>query len=245
MPEGHRRFFPERVLIWSLGSMLALVALLFVAPLFFSDATRRVTLPLAEAVPLTASDWEVKTLDVAESAEVRNAVARILRFDDVVYRSYRRGATEVQVYAAYWKPGSVPYGQAGVHTPDTCWVNAGWSMADKTNSRVLICGGENLKPSEWRRFTVQGVTLHVVFWHIVGDRVHTYEQMGWRNGLRGVLERLPNLFRDLRRYGFNLRQEQLFIRVSSNTSFEQLLVDPAFVELMRQLRPLGLFEINA
>ena len=56
---------------------------------------------------------------------------RILQFDEMVYRSYRQGGVEVQIYAAYWKPGSAPYGQAGVHTPDTCWVNAGWKMGKR------------------------------------------------------------------------------------------------------------------
>jgi len=222
--------------------VLAITCLLFVLPSFFSDKTRRIVEPLATLVPADVDGWQVRTLDVADSAEMRSTVERILRYDDVVYRSYRRGSTEVQVYAAYWKPGSVPYGQAGVHTPDTCWVNTGWTLLDRENGRAMVCGDQRLKPVEWRRFEADRTKLHVLFWHLVGDQVHTYEQYGWRDGVFGVVDRLPNLFRDMRRYGLNLAQEQVFVRVSSNTPFEQLMTDPAFVALMRQLQPLGVFE---
>lgn len=222
--------------------ILAVTGLLFLLPAFFSDRTQRIQAPLATIVSAQPAGWQVTSLDVADSEEMRNTVERILRYDDVVYRSYRRGAVEVQLYAAYWKPGSVPYGQAGVHTPDTCWVNAGWTMQDKVNGRVIACGDQRLKPSEWRRFEANHKALYVLFWHLVGGRVHTYEQHGWRNGFLGILDRVPNLFRDLRRYGFNLAQEQIFVRLSSNTPLDQLMADPAFVDLMQVLQPLGVFE---
>lgn len=244
MATTDKKAHSHHAVLWASGALLVVVAILFAAPIFFTDPTQRITKPLAELLPSIVEGWQMKTLDVADSAEMRNTVARILRFDDVLYRSYRRGGVEVQVYVAYWKPGSVPYGQAGVHTPDTCWVVNGWTMADRTNARVLSCGTETLKPGEWRRFRLQNADLHVVFWHLVGDRVHTYEQSGWRDGLTGVLERMPNLFHDIRRYGFNLEQEQLFVRVSSNAPIEQLLADPTFVELMHSLRPLGLFAVD-
>lgn len=58
-------------------------------------------------------------------------------------------------------------------------------------------------------------------------------------------ERLPHLFADVRRYGLNLAQEQLFIRISSNVSVDALLRDPAFEKLIETLRPLGIFEGEA
>lgn len=173
---------------------------------------------------------------------MRSAVVRILQYDDVLYRSYRRQGTEVQVYVAYWKPGSVPYGQAGVHTPDTCWVNAGWTMDAKTNCCEMTGGPRSSKLGEWRQFSLKGTSLQVFFWHLVGDRVHNYDQYGWRNGFFGLLDRVPNLFRDIRRYGFNLAQEQLFIRISSNVDFDTLKEDPAFGELLSRLDGLGLLK---
>lgn len=242
---GRRRPLAGWAMLWASALVLTFAAGLAVMPLFFSDRTQTRTDRLDKIVPDQTAGWTVKTLPVAESEEARSATESILRYDDVVYRSYRRGSVEVQLYVAYWKPGSVPYGQAGVHTPDTCWVNAGWTIQDKVNSRVMECGDQRLKPSEWRRFAVKHQAVHVLFWHLVGGRVHTYDQYGWRNGFAGILDRVPNLFRDIRRYGFNLAQEQVFVRVSSNTPFDQLMVDPAFVELMRQLQPLGVFEAGA
>lgn len=232
----------QPLLLAGAGLVLLTALVLCLVPLFASDATVRITRPLAEVVPNSVAGWQVETLDVADSAEMRNRVERLLEYDDVIYRAYRKGGTEVQVYVAYWKPGSVPYGQAGVHTPDTCWVNAGWQMQDKVNGRVVRCGERTMKPVEARRFGISAQKLYVMFWHLVGDRVHGYEQYGWRDGLAGYRERLPLLFKDLRRYGFNLAQEQLFVRVSTNVDFETLLKDPAFVALMDDLKPLGIFE---
>lgn len=224
-----------------LGFVLAVSVALAVLPRFFSDHRQTLTEPLAAVIPARLEGWEVRDLDLADSEEMRSAVLRILRFDEVVYRGYRRGGTEVQIYAAYWKPGSVPYGQAGVHTPDTCWVNAGWRMDKREHAQSVRVDGAMLKPVEIGDFSKNGHRLHVMFWHLVGVEVHGYEQYGWRSGLAGVRARLPNLFRDLRRYGFNLAQEQKFLRISSNVPVRQLFNDPAFSRLMRGLEVLGIF----
>lgn len=186
--------------------------------------------------------WQVRRLEIAESAEMRSRVMRILRFDDVLFRSYRHGSTEVQIYAAYWKPGTVPYGQAGVHTPDTCWVTNGWTQEERRHAELLTVGPYTTKPAETGRFSLRGEKLEVMFWHLVGGRVHSYEQYGWFDGIAGVRERLPHLFEDLRRYGLNLAQEQIFIRISSSVPLKTLLEDPGFWPLLETLRPLGIFE---
>lgn len=211
-------------------------------PYFASDRSIRITQPLEVIVPRSAEGWVVTSLDIAESEEMRSQIQKVLRFDDMLYRSYRRGDVEVQVYVAYWRPGSVPYGQAGAHTPDTCWVHGGWSMESRTNNREISLGKSRLKPVEWRRFVSGGKTIHVLFWHLVGGRVHTYDQYGWREGLAGVWERLPTFFSDVRRYGFNLEQEQIFVRISSNADFDRLQEDPAFPLLIRKLAPLGILD---
>lgn len=233
-------FRPASRSIWFVALTLAIALALVLLPSLASNHAIRITQPLARIVPDVAEGWEVSTLDIAQSEEMKNQVLKVLRYDDMVYRSFRRGDMEVQVYAAYWRPGSVPYGQAGVHTPDTCWVQAGWTMEAKTNSREMAFGDERLKPVEWRRFVSGGRQIHVLFWHLVGGRVHTYDQYGWREGLAGVWERLPIFFRDLRQYGFNLEQEQVFVRISANVGFERLQDEPAFRKLLRSLEPLGI-----
>jgi hypothetical protein len=224
-----------------MATVLAVAVLLAVVPWFASDRRTRLAAPLHKIIPATLDGWQVRDLELADSEEVRSAVIRILRFDEVVYRSYRRSGIEVQIYAAYWKPGSVPYGQAGVHTPDTCWVNAGWKMENREHARSVAVRDRALKPVEIGGFSKQGHSLHVMFWHLVGSEVHSYEQYGWRDGAMGVVDRLPNFFRDLRRYGLNLAQEQTFLRISSNVPMLELLQDPGFAGLLLELEPLGIF----
>ena len=81
-----------------------------------------------------------------------------------------------------------------------------------------------------------------MFWHMVGDQAHSYEQYGWRDGLVGFTERFPNLFRDMKKYGLNLAQEQKFVRISSNVPFDRLRTDPAFQNLMGHLESLGILQ---
>lgn len=238
---GHRRwahqFSPSLALA---GGILLIVAVLALLPRVLSDRERRLAQPVGKIVPASIDGWEVMPLDIAQSAEMQSQVIKVLRYDDMVYRSFRRGSLEIQVYVAYWSPGAVPYGQAGVHTPDTCWVHGGWQMEAKSNGCVLSFGKVGLKPAESRRFAQKGRTVHVLFWHLVGDRVHGYEQHGWKEGLVGLFERLPHIWGDVSRYGLNLEQEQIFVRISSNVDFAALQNDAAFVSLLAKLVPLGI-----
>jgi hypothetical protein len=121
----------QRGVYIGLTALLGLAAVLTIGPLFASNRRQTIDRPLREIVPAEVAGWRVRELDVADSEEMRSTVMRILQFDDIVFRSYEKPGALVQVYAAYWKPGSVPYGQAGVHTPDTCWVYAGWTMEQR------------------------------------------------------------------------------------------------------------------
>lgn len=224
------------------AASLAIAVAVALIPFFVSDRSVTITRPLAAIVPAAAVGWDVRNLDIAGSEEMRSRVMNVLRYDDIFYRSYRRGGVEVQVYAAYWKPGTVPYGQAGVHTPDTCWVTNGWMQEERRHAELLKVGPYTTKPAETGRFSLRGEKLEVMFWHLVGGRVHGYEQYGWSDGIAGVRERLPHLFEDLRRYGLNLAQEQIFVRISSSVSLKTLLQDPGFWPLLETLRPLGIFE---
>ena len=109
------------------------------------------------------------------------------------------------------------------------------------HAQAFSCGAYRAKPAEVGRFSQKGTVLHVMFWHMVGDAAHSYEQYGWRDGVAGFTERFPNLFRDMKRYGLNLAQEQKFVRISSNVPFDRLRSDPAFENLMDSLATLGIF----
>ena len=219
-----------------------MAATLVCVPLFMFKHPQLIQGSLDSIVTADVEGWQVRKLEIADSAEMRSRVMNILQYDDVIFRDYRRGDTNVQIYVAYWKPGSVPYGQAGVHTPDTCWVTNGWTEEQRRHAQTLSVAECETKPAETGRFALRGQKLDVAFWHLVGGRVNSYEQYNWRDGVAGIRERLPHLFQDLRRYGRNLAQEQLFVRISSNVPLETLLKEPAFARLLETLRPLGIFE---
>lgn len=176
--------------------------------------------------------WTMEELPLGQTEEVVNAVENTLRFDDVISRVYTSGLNQVGIYIAYWEPGKVPVRMIGVHTPDTCWIQNGWSCTERESNLRHNIGGKELKPAEWGIFETEQHRQHVLFWHLVGARVHTYEQQG--------LHSLTAAFQDMLQYGLNQRQEQYFIRISSNRPFGEIWDDPGFIQLMQDIGELGL-----
>ncbi|MEX2381675.1 MAG: exosortase-associated EpsI family protein [Opitutales bacterium] len=176
--------------------------------------------------------WRMEELPLGETEEVQNAVENQLRFDDVVSRVYQNGDTQVGVYIAYWEPGKMPVRLVGVHTPDTCWVQNGWTCTARESNLPKSVGGEELKPAEYGIYETDMHLQHVLFWHIVGSRIHTYEQQGMHS--------LTAAWQDIFRYGLNQRQEQYFIRISSNRPFDEFWDNDGFRQLMEDVAGLGL-----
>ena len=58
----------------------------------------------------------------------------------------------------------------------------------------------------------------------------------------GRLERLPLVWKDIRTYGLNQKNEQMFVRISSNARIEDLFADPANGGLFEALTRLGIFK---
>ena len=67
------------------------------------------------------------------------------------------------------------------------------------------------------------------------------QEAGWRNGLFGRLERLPLVWKDIRAYGLNQKNEQMFVRISSGSRVEDLFADPANGALWQSLALLGIY----
>jgi hypothetical protein len=234
----YRRAF---LFVFSLVVLTASVTVV-VLPRFLSKAEITLQQRLAQVVPQALPGWAVKELPIADSPEMLKRVESILEYDDAIFRTYQKEALEVQVYVAYWRPGSVPYGQAGAHTPDTCWIYNGWTCSNRLRAQARILGPSELVPYEFGVFSKTGQTLEVIFWHLVGGKPYGYIQEGWRSGVKGYMERLPRLLDDVRAHGLNLAQEQIVIRISTNGKLEQLWADSDFIALMGQLRPLGIFQ---
>ncbi|MDR2845127.1 MAG: EpsI family protein [Puniceicoccales bacterium] len=228
------------VLAWVVG-LIAYVA-------FFTRVTPRVVKPVAELVPANVPGWESREIPLADTEAMNETVNQILQFDQYAYRHYKRGNVEVTVYVAYWRPGKITTTDAGVHNPDSCWVNSGWTRLDRKYGQETSVGPRKLKPLEYGLYekTIQGKTdrLPVIFWHLVGGEVNRYQaqKQGWRDGLMGRFDRLPLVLEDLKKYGLNQRREQMFIRITANKSFDALFKDAEFAKLMDALAGLGVFE---
>ncbi len=218
--------------LYAIGLVL-LAAVLLQGYVLFSRPEVTKQGELEELIARDIRGWTVEDLPLGQTEEVINQVEGRLRFDDVISRVYRSGDVQVGVYIAYWEPGKMPVRLVGVHTPDTCWIQNGWSCTERESNLQKEVVGQNLKPAEYGIYEIESAVQHVLFWHIVGDRIHTYEQQGMHS--------LTAAWEDIFRYGLNQRQEQYFIRVSSNRPFEEIWFDEGFRELMGDIAGLGLF----
>jgi hypothetical protein len=148
----------------------------------------------------------------------------------------------VEVYVAHWLPGEVSPAKIGAHTPDTCWVDSGWTREERKEAVTRQLAGQDLKPLEFGVFEKDGNRLNVVFWHLLGGEPVRYDLYGWDNGLKGRIERFHTLVQDFVNYGLDQRQEQLIVRISSNTPIDELWSDPGFVQILSQMsRAFGLY----
>lgn len=222
---------PKKILLYSLAGLLVFAIALQIYP-FLVRAEVTKTDSLENLVSAELPGWIMEELELGQTEEVRNAVERRLRFDDVISRVYSQGNTQVGVYIAYWEPGTMPVRLVGVHTPDTCWVQNGWTCTDRESNVTKAVGGSTIKPAEFGVYEIETNRQHVLFWHLVGDRLHTYEQQGMHS--------LSAAFLDSFQYGLNQRQEQYFIRVSSNRPFNEIWDDPGIQQLMSDIAALGL-----
>jgi hypothetical protein len=222
---------PKNVFLYLVAAILLTAAAVQVAPFLFPAVITKEK-PLEELISAHIAGWQMEILPLGQTEEVRNAVERRLRFDDVLSRIYTRGNHQVGVYIAYWAPGTMPVRQVGVHTPDTCWVQNGWTCAERESQVTTAVGGTAIKPAEFGIFDFDTARQHVLFWHIVGNRIHTYEQQGMHS--------MTAAWTDTLQYGLNQRQEQFFIRISSNRPFEEIWEDAGFQQLMSEVAALGL-----
>jgi hypothetical protein len=229
---------------------LALIAGLMIYISFFTVAEARLTRPLAELVPAEVPGWVSQDLPLSQSEVLSDLVSNALQFDAWLYRVYTSKEMEVTVYVAYWKPGKVSTTDAGVHNPDSCWVNSGWTREERRYGMEFQLGGRRLKPLEYGMYSIREETqgklmrVPVVFWHLVGDEVNRYEDQptGFRSGLKGRIDRLPLVLADLKKYGLNQRREQMFVRITLNKTLGAAAQNADFIRLMNALEPLGIFE---
>ena len=144
---------------------------------------------------------------IAATPEMQRVVREILSFDEAVSVSYRQGEERVSVYLAYWRPGSMAQRDVAGHTPDVCWVNAGWAPLRRERwTHLQSRSGQPVPPGEFRSMRAGEVREQVLFWHLAGGKVRLSPGAGppWYA-----------MFTDTFADGLNQRPEQFFLRISS------------------------------
>ena len=187
---------------------------------------------LSDIVPDELNGWRIKDQDMAESPESSERISNFLNFDDALFRIFKKGDTFVGLYIAYWLPGKASYRWAGAHTPDTCWVQNGWTRLDRKYCIPFQNEETPFQPAEFGIYEKDGSTQNVYFWHLVGGEAFGYEQEGGHNIFAALL--------DIKKYGLNLRNEQFFIRLSSNKKIEELKKVGGFNQILDSLNEIGL-----
>jgi hypothetical protein len=187
---------------------------------------------LSDIVPEELNGWKIKDQDMAKSPESSARISDFLNFDDALFRIFERGDTFVGLYIAYWMPGKASYRWAGAHTPDTCWVQNGWTRLDRKYCVPFQNEETPFQPAEFGIYEKDGSSQNVYFWHLVGGEAFGYEQKGGHNIFAALL--------DIKKHGLNLRNEQFFIRLSSNKKLEELKKIEGFNEILDSLNEIGL-----
>ena len=224
--------------------MLAGLLALVLAAEFSPPRPRGFTGDLNQALPEVAG-WVRRDIPIAGSSAAMASAQGILNYSQAKQILYTKGGTQILVYVAYWEPGKVSVVDAGSHNPDSCWVNNGCVRTERVYSVPGRVGERELLPYELGQYIVpNGGKQNVAFWHLVNGEPNRYEEQeaGWRNGLLGRLERLPLVWKDIRTYGLNQKNEQMFVRISSNARIEDLFADPANGGLFEALTRLGIFK---
>ena len=223
--------------------LVGLIALV-VASEFFSHPPRRFNGKLSEALPREAGGWVRRDIPIGASSASAASVQGILNFSQAVQAEYSKGSKRILIYVAYWEPGKVSVVDAGSHNPDSCWVNNGCVRTARQFAVAGQIGGRAMIPYEYGQYLVpQAGQQNVSFWHLVNGEPNRYEAQaaGWRDGLIGRLERLPLLWKDIRLYGINQKNEQMFIRISSSMSITEMLNDAEVSGLIVKMNRLGIF----
>jgi hypothetical protein len=176
----------------------------------------------------TLQGWQVARRPVADTPEMQRAISELLNFDEGGLWEFQRGNFRVSVYLAYWSPGKMSQRSISGHTPDVCWVEAGWRNESASIRTIEVQANDLLIPLEQRIFRQDpAVEEHVVFAHFVGGQAVKY-----------AVGRGPPWYAwidDLLRLGFAQREEQFFVRVSSNRPTSEFLRAEPIQHLWRRL----------
>jgi hypothetical protein len=228
---------PTLLLSLALALLLAATGLVAYGTLHIPEPTFKGS--LHDLLPPPPPGWTMKEKPIAESAEMKKAVSELLNYDDGIFVDYLGpGGHRLSVYIAYWRPGKMSHRLVAVHTPDVCWVGGGWQKTKAGTTPELsipvapslqpeLVASTVIPPGEDRIFTINGTTEHVWFWHLVGNESKAYGT--------GTAPPWYATFTDLLSKGLKQREEQFFIRLSSNIPMNELYTGPALPAVLASL----------
>lgn len=185
------------------------------------------TLEKLLARPEEIAGWTLIKHPVSETPEMKKTIEKTLGYDDSLYIIYKKGDLRVSMYVSYWAPGKMSHRLIGGHTPDVCWVGGGWQQLARGIEYVNFPEEGNSLMVEHRVFSINGQTEHVVFCHLVGGwpiSYQTHAQPPWYA-----------MFSDLLGRGVAQREEQLFLRISSDRAFGQFIGTPPVQMFFKRL----------
>jgi hypothetical protein len=230
---------------WIIGPAGVLLALALALQIWPHAATRDLGVSAQEvrvATVLPPMLGEVLGRDepIASTEELRKAVANLLNFDDGGYRIYALPQGRISIYVAWWRVGRMSPRLVAAHTPDVCWPANGWvrdrSAEVKQGALREELRAKGFAEGEHRVFTMNGKPEYVVFWHKVGHEILSYKT-GYAPPWWAWLD-------ELWRGGLNLKQEQIFVRISSDKPLDTLFADREMEPLRQMLHALGLGDLN-
>lgn len=191
-------------------------------------------MPDLMALSPSEEGWKVEDLPLGDTESLNTTALKMLRMDGFIQRRYTRGADELTLYVAYWKPGTMDTRLVASHTPDRCWVENGWSCPLLRNAQTLEMPEMEVQPAQYRVFRMNGRDVTVYYWLMVnGERYEFGDRMN----------RYPNplmFIRDFIREMARGRPEHYFVRISSNMDAERLRRLPLFIETMKGLEKTGI-----
>lgn len=220
--------------LFSAGLVVALV-LTVVFVLNTHPAERRdAPVPdLLAILPAASSGWTVKT-----STDLQ-VFRDTLQTSNLAQRTYTRPpadgqpGTQIIIYLAHWRPGQASVSLVASHTPDACWPGSGWELLPVPRAQTRefpVVAGRPLAPAESRRFKSGDYTEFVWFWHVYDGRPIAYRDP----------YSATELLRIAWRYGFRHDGDQLFVRVSSNRPWAEIVNEPLLAEFFAHTQALGL-----
>ncbi|AOS45900.1 hypothetical protein Verru16b_02991 [Lacunisphaera limnophila] len=192
-------------------------------------------LPKPEEIP----GWTVEYLPIADTPEMKAKVSELLNYDDALFAVYTKGPERLSVYIAYWAPGKMSHRLVAGHTPDVCWVRAGWDIVEaktwepalgdrKAASGPLAQVLDRITPlmqaTAYRRpTTIKAENLPPAEYRVMhkGDRTenvafwHILDGAAKSYGTRGSPP-WHAMFTDLFSRSLDQQPEQFFIRISAD-----------------------------